>query len=450
MRQNRGQEHAIIIGGGMAGLSCAAVLARHYSRVTIIDRDPTPTEATVRPGVPQGHHVHVLLTRGWRLLDDLFPGLDARLLAAGAKPVDWIGDVIWETPFGRAPRVPSPLHSRLCSRALLEHAVRAELLAKTPQVRLLSGYEVTGLQSSASGGQATVHGVVAHAHRQNDATQLREEDLRADLVVDTSGRSSKSSTWLTELGCGTAKETVIDARLGYASRIYRRRPDVDWKILYVMNRAPASPQSGVIYEIEDDRWVVTLVGYNGCFPPTDEAGFLEFARDLAKPAIYEQLKKAEPLSKIHGYRRTENRLRHFDKLRRWPAGFIILGDACCTLNPVYGQGMTLASISTSILDSLLAEGPSAKRLPKLFQRRLKAALKSPFTTATGDDLRWPETTGRAPPGLRLLHGVVDRVMSAATHDPKLHLRLMEVLHMIRPTSALLQPWILRRALRART
>ncbi|HGG57929.1 MAG TPA: hypothetical protein ENK31_09060 [Nannocystis exedens] len=216
-----------------------------------------------------------------------------------------------------------------------------------------------------------------------------------------------------------------------------------------MNQAPASPGSGVIYGIEDDRWIVTLVGYNGCFPPTDEAGFLEFARNLAKPAIYEQLKEAEALTTIHGYRRTENRLRHFDKLRRWPTGFIVLGDACCTLNPVYGQGMTLASISVSVLDKLLTENPPAKRLPKLFQRRLKAALKSPFTTATSDDLRWPETTGRAPPGLRLLHKFIDRVMSAATTDPKIHLRLMEVLHMIRPTSALARPRIVRRALRTR-
>lgn len=430
----------------MAGLASAAVVARHFSRVTIIDRDVPPSGPQARAGAPQGNHVHVLLTRGWRLLDELFPGLDARLQAAGARPVDWVNDVIWETPFGRSPRVQSELRSRLCSRPLLEHAVRGELLAN-PKVRLLSGHEVTGLRST--GHPARVVGVTAQARGRAEQDELGPEDLSGDLVIDTSGRGSKAPQWLEALGYGSPEETIIDARLGYASRIYRKRPEVDWNVLYVMNRAPAIPQSGVIYEIENDRWIVTLVGYNGHFPPTDEAGFLECAKGLAKPAIYEALVDAEPLSKIHGYRRTENRIRHFERLRRWPTGLLVLGDASCALNPVYGQGMTVAAIAASLLDRLLREAPPTDQLGALFQRRLAAANRDPFTTATSDDLRWPETSGKVPRGLRLMHGLVDRVMSAATRDPQIHLRLMEVLQMTRPTSALMRPRLLAKALRAR-
>jgi len=440
------QEHAIVIGGGMAGLSSAAVLARHFSRVTIIDRDIPPKSPEVRPGVPQGKHVHVLLTRGWRLLDELFPGLDERLQGAGAKPVDWVNDVIWETPFGRSPRIASDLRSRLCSRPLLEHAVRSELLAN-PKVRLLGGHEVTGLQST--GHPARVVGVTVQARARAEQGELSPEDLRGDLVIDTSGRGSKAPLWLEALGYETPEETIIDARLGYASRIYRKRPEVNWNVLYVMNRAPSVPLSGVIYEIENDQWIVTLVGYNGHFPPTDEAGFLECAKGLAKATIYDAIVDAEPLSKIHGYRRTENRVRHFERLRRWPTGLLVLGDASCALNPVYGQGMTLAAIATSVLDDLLRARPPADRLGALFQRRLAAASKDPFTTATGDDLRWPKTSGKVPRGLRLMHSLVDRVMSAATSDPRIHLRLMEVLQMTRPTSALMRPRLLAKALRAR-
>lgn len=441
-----GFEHAIVIGGGIAGLLSAAILARHYARVTLFDRDALPSGPEIRAGAPQGHHVHVLLTRGWRLLDELFPGLDARLLAAGAKPLDWIEDVIWETPYGRAPRVESELRSRLCSRALLEHSIRAELLAAGDRVRILEGYEVAGLQ--AVGDPARVVGVVARGRHGHDAAALGDEVLKADLVVDTSGRGSKAPTWLEALGYETPPETIIDARLGYSSRIYRRTPDVGWRALYVMNRAPDNPQSGVIYEIEDDRWQVTLVGYNGRFPPTDEDGFLEFARGLANPAVYEALVRAEPLSKIHGYRRTANRVRHFERLRRWPAGFLVLGDACCALNPVYGQGMSVAAIAASILDETLRQRHEPERLGPIFQRRLGDGVKGAFTTATSDDLRWPETSGKPPPGLRLMHGLVDRVIAAATQDPRIHVTLMEVLHMIRPTSALLRPRILGKALAA--
>ncbi len=430
----------------MAGLASAAILARHFSRVTIFDRDVDPEAPQVRAGAPQGNHVHVLLTRGWRLLDELFPGLDGRLREAGARPIDWIDDVIWETPFGRSPRVASHLHSRLCSRPLLEHAVRRELL-DNPKVRLIGGHEVTGLQSE--GEPAKVVGVTLQRRGREDVDPLSPEDLRADLVVDTSGRGSKAPQWLRELGYGAPEETIIDARLGYASRIYRRRPEVDWSVLYVMNRAPSIPQSGVIYGIENDRWIVTLVGYNGHFPPTDEAGFLECARGLAKPTLYEAIAGAEPLSKIHGYRRTENRVRHFERLRRWPAGLLVLGDASCALNPVYGQGITVAAIAASHLDDLLSERPPPEQLGALYQRRLAAAIKDPFTAATGDDLRWPGTSGKVTRGLRLLHRLVDRVMAAATDDPRIHLRLMEVLHMTRPTSALIRPRILAKALRAR-
>jgi len=449
-RELRGQEHAIVIGGGIGGLLSAAVLARHYQRVTIIDRDTgmagPDAQPTVRSGVPQGHHVHVLLSLGWRLLESMFPGLDARLQGAGAKPVDWIKDVVWETPFGRSPRVASDLHSRLCSRPLLELSVRAELLTNE-RVRLADGYEVTGVQTT--GTPPRILGVEVREHGAHTGATLTADDLRADLVVDTSGRSSQCAQWLEDLGYPAPAETIIDARLGYASRIYRRDPKVDWRVLYVMNRAPSTPHSGVVYEIEDDRWIVTLVGYNGHFPPTDEAGFLECARNLAKPAIYEAIRDAEPLSKIRGYRRTENRMRHFEGMRRWPVGLLVLGDAACALNPVYGQGMTVAALAATVLGETLRKDPSAARLGPTFQRRLATSMKDAFTTATSDDLRWPETSGHASPGLRLMHKYVDRVMTCATKDARIHARLLEVLQMVRPASALLSPRILQRALRTR-
>ncbi|MCY1062609.1 NAD(P)-binding protein [Nannocystis sp. SCPEA4] len=429
---------ALVIGGGIAGLLAARVLTRHYERVTVLDRDLLPGGPEPRAGAPQSHHVHVLLTRGWQILSEQFPGLGDALAAAGAHEYDWLADVEWHTPFGVMPRGPSTLRSRACTRGLLEWNVRARLVADD-RVRVHAGYEVTGLQNA---GERIV-GV--QVHRRAGAPELAVDDLRADLVVDASGRASKAPTWLAALGYPEPAETVIDAQLGYATRLYELRARPDWKVLYIMGKPGQNPRGGVVYAVEGGRHIVTLVGYGGAFPPTDEAGFLEFAGGLRTPALRDVLAGATPCSSIHGYRRTENRLRHYERLRRWPHGFVVLGDAACALNPVYGQGMSVAAVASTHLDAELRARPGQP--PGLrFQKRLAAGNQAAFMTAVGDDLRWPGTTGKPSPGLKVMHRLVDRIFSAATHSPDVQLRMMQVLHLLRPSSALFHPSVLRRAL----
>ncbi len=437
-----GGEHAIVIGAGMAGLLAARVLVDHFRRVTVLDRDHLPGGIAPRAGAPQGHHVHVLITRGWQILGELFPGLPAALEAEDAPPIDWIADVDFHTPFGKAPRFDSPLRSRACTRALLETSVR-RLLVTDPRVHLVDGVEVTGLVAEEGG--ARVRGVLVQ--RRGDGPLPAADDLRADLVVECSGRGSKAGEWLTALGHAAPTETVVDAKIGYSTRIYQRAADRPWKALYAMGRAPAQPRSGVIYPIEGGRWIVTLAGYGPeNHPPTDDAGFTAFARALAVPDVAEAIAVATPLSKIHGYRRTENRIRHYEALRPAPRGFLVLGDAACYLNPVYGQGMTVSAIAATVLGEVLRERLPEGKIGPAFQRRLAAAARPAFLTATGDDFRWPHTEGRLPPGQKVLHRVVDKIFAAATRDPAIHLRLMKVLHLLSPSTALFHPYVLRRAL----
>lgn len=426
-----------MIGGGVAGLVAARVLARHFERVTLLDRDRLPDGPEPRAGAPQSHHVHVLLTRGWQILRDNFAGLDERLTAAGAHTIDWVADVEWHTPFGLAPRVPSALQSRACTRGLLEVSLR-EILVADPRVRVLGGVEVNGLQADGE----RVTGVTVQ--RRSGAAEVSAEDQSADLVVDASGRSSKLLLWLELLNYHLPVETVIDAHLGYATRLVRFAREPAWKVLYVMGKPPHEPRGGVVYPVEGGRHIVTLVGYGGAAPPTDEAGFLEFAGRTANPAIREALAAAEPCGAIHGYRRTENRLRHFERCRRWPTGFVAIGDSVCALNPVYGQGMSVAAVAATLLDGALERRGA---LGLAFMRQLAAVNQAAFLTASGDDLRWPGTTGIASPGLKVMHGLVDRIFGAAIRRPEILLRLMDVLHLQRPTSALFHPTVLWHALR---
>src|SRR6266508_3836452 len=138
------REDAIVIGASMAGLVAARVLADHFERVTVVERDRLPSEPVLRAGVPQARHVHVLLLSGARLLERLFPGLDDQLAAAGCPRLDWTSDV-WLYNFGAwKPPVPSGLTTHACSRELLEWTVRGRL-ATDDRVRFLEQMEVTGL-----------------------------------------------------------------------------------------------------------------------------------------------------------------------------------------------------------------------------------------------------------------------------------------------------------------
>ncbi len=446
-----GYSHAIVIGGSMAGLWAARVLADHFERVTVIERDRFPLTPEPRKSVPQAHHVHVLLTQGQRVLERLFPGLDAELAAAGAPSVIWTSECLIHGRDGWAPRYPSELVTRTCSRYLLEWHVRRRL-ATSPSVHFLERCAVTGLLSDAD--RKAVTGVLFRRWQQVEASN-QVESLTANLVVDASGRNSRTPTWLQALGYEPPKETTINAFLGYASRWYQRPPGLqaDWKALLLFPRPPDIPAGGIIYPVEGDRWVVTLAGIARHYPPTDEAGFMDFARHLRVPHLYEAIKDAQPLTPIYGYRRTDNRLLHYERLARWPEGFVVLGDAVCAFNPVYGQGMTTSALGALALDRLLHErrqhhsDGDLRGLGRRFQRQLAKVNATPWLMATSEDFRWPTTEGGRPGSLtRFMHGYLDWVVRAMEVNPVVSLVFWEVTHLLKPPIALLHPRVVTRVL----
>jgi 2-polyprenyl-6-methoxyphenol hydroxylase-like FAD-dependent oxidoreductase len=303
-----GTGHALVIGGSMAGLFAARVLSERFGRVTIVERDSFPEGPQFRKGVPQSRHLHAFMMRGRMISDRLFPGLNEELKQAGAVLLDSANDFEWLTPAGFAPRFPSGLPLLMSSRDLLEWTVR-ERVAALPQVNFLEKTDVTGLLPTPDG-----EGVAAVKLRSRDAKDAARSQgpLRADLVVDASGRNSNASKWLKALGYTPPEETSINSHLGYASRVYRRPEqfDGDWKGLNVQATPPEVTRGGVLLPLEGDRWMITLSGLGADYPPTDEEGFMDFARSLRSPLLYEAIKDAEPISAISGYRDTEKRRRN--------------------------------------------------------------------------------------------------------------------------------------------
>ncbi|MBE7473932.1 MAG: 2-polyprenyl-6-methoxyphenol hydroxylase-like oxidoreductase [Anaerolineales bacterium] len=377
-------DHAIVIGSSIAGLAAARVLSDHFARVTVIERDRLPATPDFRRGAPQGRHAHLLLPPGQAILEQLFPGLNTALLAAGATFIN-SGP---ETTFFLDGAWHDDLTCLSCSRPLLEDAVYRRVTAR-PGVRILQGYDVLRLDVDSR--RRYVTGV--SLRRRGDSAEAR---LLADLVVDTSGRSSRAPQWLAQLGYTPPRETIINPFTGYTTRIYRRPTNFDqnWQLLRVRRTPPDGTRGGLISPIEGNRWYVTLIGMSRDFPPTDEAGFMAFARSLPSPRMVEAMQAAEPLSGIYGFRNTENRLRHYEELPRYLEGFLVAGDAVCAVSPVHAQGMTSALLGLEGLADCLVEQRhrgNLNGLAKSFQQRLRQATDNVWQLITDDDLRWPAT-----------------------------------------------------------
>jgi 2-polyprenyl-6-methoxyphenol hydroxylase-like FAD-dependent oxidoreductase len=448
---------AIIVGAGMAGLVATRVLADLVDEVVVLERDQVDPGRDERAGVPQAAHIHVLLRRGYLELTRLFPDLDARLDAEGAPVLDLLSDGLWITPGGEAPRLRSTFRSRTMSRAALERVIRG-LVSGRPNVRFLHGHEVVGLV----GDPGAVTGVRYRMRRgvgddARDDAHATDGSLEAWLVVDASGRGSRLPELLQGVGVVHPTETVIDASLRYATRTYRRpveRPD--WLVMLIRDRPPSSTRGGAILTIEDDRWLVTLGGAGERdHPPTDEAGFLEFARTLISPRLHRALATAEPLSPIRGWARTANRWRHLDRMELWPAGLAVLGDAMCALNPVYGQGMSVAAMEGAALRRWLGRPEvvhaRAQDVPPP-TRALTASVariaRLPWLMATGEDLRVEGVSvegplsGRSGPIAKVLGRYLDEVQLLASRDTHALRRFTSVTHLVRPPVTLFDPVLL--------
>ncbi len=442
-------KQAVVIGGSVAGLLAARVLLNHFEKVTLVERDRFPQEPVPRPGTPQANQVHVILTQGQRILEQLFPGLKDELTAAGAPTVDWLADWTVLGAWGWGQRFASGFTGYTCSRTFLEWVLR-QRLTQNKRLRILERCQVTELLTNTSRSQVT--GVKWHYRAGVNTTVPPEtQDLTADLVVDATGRNSAMPMWLTALGYLSPQETIVNSFLGYASRWYQRPEgfEADWLGATVMSKPPETGRGGVLYPVEGNRWVVTLGGIGRDYPPTDEAGFLDFARSLRSPIIYEAIKDAQPLSPVYGYRRTENRWYHYEKLSSLPEGVVVMGDAVCAFNPVYGQGITVAAMEALTLDKCLHQFQhnrnSALGLTRHFQQQLAKTISTPWLMATGEDLRWSTTVGEQPDRIaQLTQRYFDQVLRLMIDAPDVYRKFWAVVHMVEPPTILFQPSIMAR------
>lgn len=435
-RKQMDYQHAIVIGSSIGGLLAARALADFFTQVTLLERDLLPREPENRRGVPQGRHAHGLLPTGLSALEGFFPGLRNDLTQRGAVPCNLSSQFLRFLNGGYHCQFPSDRAGILASRPLLEGYVR-ERVRKLPNVQIVENVTARGLVVSA--GQSAVTGVRL-VHR---AKGQHEEVLASDLLVDASGRGSRSPHWLKANGFAAPPEQAVDIGLNYVTRHFRRQSHhLAGNLGASIPATPTNPTSGAILAQEGDRWIVSLAFYFNRKPPTDAAGFVEAARQLAAPDIYRVVRDAEALDEPATFHSPSNLRRRYERLKAFPQGYLVFGDAICSYNPVYGQGMTVTTLEAKALQVALAG--NRDRLANWFFRAAAKVVANPWTIVVGNDLQLRRAQEHRWVGF--LPWYVDRVQVAARRDAVVANAFQEVSELVSPPLRLLQPKLAARVL----
>ena len=425
---------AVVIGASIAGLAAARVLSDRYGSVIVLERDRLPDTSAPRHGVPQGRHAHILAAAGLREFDRLLPGFRADLISAGGTAIN-IGSELYLSRYNRAwPPAPSDVEFVSLSRPMLELVLRKRV-AKLPPVVIREEVTVTAL----TGTPDAVTGVLLASG----------EQIAADLVVDCTGRAGRSDRWLTDLGLPVPEQTDIKMGLGYATRLFRRGGDdlPGWKAILAMPDPPRESMVGMALPIEDDRWLVGLVGWHIDDLPGDDGSFTAAARALPDPVIATLLDRLEPVTDPVTARLRSNHRRLFEQLDHVPAGYLALGDAICSFNPFYGHGMTCAVQEAVALGTALERhGQASAEMVRDYYRAAASVIATPWQLAVDGDFAYAETTGPRPRGVGLRNWFAKRLMLASQVIPDLKMTFFGVLQLVVPPDRLLRPRVVMQAL----
>lgn len=432
-------DRAIVIGGSITGLLSAKVLAQRFREVIIIDKDQLNNDNSARRYLSQSEHPHVLLAKGYRLLENMLPGIGSDLAKAGAIEIDWATDYhIYYAGCGWNARSnrPSDIKSYSCSRKLLERCIRNRIV-NIANIRFLEYRNVSGLEAGDS--HKTVIGV-----RLRDSNGL-DSSLNADIVVDASGRISSTSKWLAYQGWESPIEVKVNPYLGYSTCRFKipEGKNIPWKVLTYPHVAPEYNRKAYLAKIENNELIAAMGGYSRDYPPVNLEDYFEFARNFQDKEFYEVIYNCKPITKVYPYRGTANYLRQFDKIEM-PSGLVVIGDAYCSLSPSYGQGMTCSAIGVSVFQDWLKHQSdiSQPSNTSAFQISLAKQIVPQWNIAVQQDLGFSETSTtdssliisarkRSTFPLFYIDSYFEKLIAATTVDYRLNYLFIEVINIVK-------------------
>jgi 2-polyprenyl-6-methoxyphenol hydroxylase-like FAD-dependent oxidoreductase len=341
-------QRAIIIGGSMGGLLTAKVLSQYFKEVLIIEKDELPDKPVDRVGTPQGFHPHRFTPRLKLILNHLFPGYNDILLENGA-PTTFNKHVYQVHHYGKLSIGPSEENEATCSRALLEWTIRG-YIKKLPNIRFLEKHDVLGLQAISDGT------IITGVHLRDQVTK-QEKFLSADMVLDISGRRSKLSSWLKDLGYEVPEPDRLKVSLAYSTQRFRIPTELSekWDVIRIEGHPATDTFTGVFSTIENGIAEVLLYGLGGTHPSTKQDKYFEETAQLSDPSIAKVIEKLDPITAPRGFQVPELIRQRFDKMKHWPTGLLVLGDALCHVDPIFGQGITMVGMEVEMLEQCIQE-----------------------------------------------------------------------------------------------
>jgi 2-polyprenyl-6-methoxyphenol hydroxylase-like FAD-dependent oxidoreductase len=434
-------KQAIVVGAGMGGLTAARVLADFFEHVIVLENDALPSDPTPRAGTPQAKHAHALLAGGQQALSNLFPGFERSLSEAGAVTLRVTSDFRFERPICDMPQRDLGFLVYSMSRPLIEWTVRKHVaahrnIAFRDRCRALEflvtpdGAEVTSVRC--------------------EHTDGKTETLPADFVIDASGHGLLTLAMLESLGQPPPPETLVGVDIGYATTTFEIPHDAppDWKAAVTLPDPPRNRRGAFLLPMEGHRWLLTLSGRYEEKPPDEWDGFLLHAQNLRTPTVFNAIKNVRPIGSIHRYGFKASRWRHFDRLATFPRGLLPFGDTICRFNPVYGQGMSVASQEACLLQRLFtakaAQPNGLTGLAPTYFAETQTIIATPWSTAAVPDFLDPLTEGQRPPDLEKTLNFSAGLFRLAMEDAAVHKLMLEVQHLLKPPSVYRDPELVRR------
>jgi 2-polyprenyl-6-methoxyphenol hydroxylase-like FAD-dependent oxidoreductase len=434
----------VVIGASVAGLLAARALTDVAESIVVVDRDDPPDAAVARKCAPQGRHVHGVLAGGLDVLQSFFPGILDDLVTDGSHVVDAAQDVLWFNNGGWRLRCQCGIKACIQTRPLLELHIRRRV-RNISNVRLLYGTRANGMHLDPA--RLRITGVLLT----NESGE--ETLLPADLIVDCSGRGSQTPTWLAANGIGKPLASTIAVNVGYSTQYFRLSDPsaLGWHAMLILSRPPSVTRLGAGFLVEGNALQLTLGGLFRDYPPDDEGGFLKFAESLEHPALFQAIQKATPTSTIFTYRFPAHVWNHYDRLSGLPENLLVMGDALCSFNPIYGQGMTVAALEAQVQARCASETKDStidtKRIQDQYFRRISGITKAAWAMATGADLAYPQAEVRRPFGSNMFNRYIEHLVSLTCSDEKALMAWNQVTQMKRSMSILFTPSIATRVLR---
>lgn len=432
-------EKAIIIGGGISGKLAARVLSEFFKEVVMIERDQESVRPVPRKGARQGEHLHALLHAGAHGLEELFPGITEKFYESGALKINSTKDLAWFHHGVWKLRFDGGYTTALQTRPHLEWHIEQYIKA-IPNVLIYYNHNVKNYFYNIEENRITGVEVITA----NNSTKT----FIADVVVDASGASSFTTNWLKQVGVDIPQHKV-EIGLSYVTQLFQLPENCsrDWMIKLIYPNPPHEKIGGSLSKVEGDQYISTIMSYeyeiNEKQVLENEHGFIELSKRLPKLDIYDEIKDGTPISKTSVFRVPHIIWKRFDKVRNLPAGLLLIGDTVCRIDPVFGQGMSIAVLEAMALQKLfLKKSNNLQKTITIFHKKIAKIISVIWNMVVTEDFRYSGTSGKKPIGLKFQQWYAKQIFLLSSEDEKVYNTFIKVMNLVKPMTILMKPGIL--------